>query len=295
MKAIGVQSLPLHKPIILQKGHTLKQAAQAMKNNRVGSVLVSDGQGMLKGIFTDRDLALALALDNVPPTDVLENATRAPLIYVTESATLKDVVNTMIKFSIRRVPVVHMRTNGKQRCLGVITLDDLVKEKLIDLSEESLILKSQLRGFEERIGKGRIRSIFHSQGNKEHSFHTFIKTVESEIGLNRTKSQLLATETLMFILKRTTVKSGQRLLSQLPHELQMQLLSSVSPADRTITGKLMLSHIKRRFHADADEAKFLLERFWKSLERSVSPGEINQLSRELPRDFMELFSESPGH
>lgn len=31
MKDIGVQSLPLHKPIILEKSHTLKEAALAMK------------------------------------------------------------------------------------------------------------------------------------------------------------------------------------------------------------------------------------------------------------------------
>lgn len=295
MKDIGVQALPLHKPIVLQKESTLKQAAMAMKSNGVGSVLVSDGQGLIRGIFTDRDLALTLALSNHPTSDTLEDVTQAPLIYVSDQSSLKDVVETMIKFSIRRVPVVHMRSNGKQRCLGVITLDDLIKENLIDLSEESKILKSQLKSNAEKIGRGRIRSIFHSTGNKEHSFHLFIKTVEKQTGLNRAKSHLLVHEVLTLVLKRVPAKTGQNLLSQLPFEIQMQLLNQVSPADRTINGKMALNYVKKRFHVNEIEAKILTQGVWRSLEESISVGELNHLRRELPKDFLEIFLEETKH
>jgi IMP dehydrogenase len=295
MRDIGVQSLPLHKPVILRKDRTLKEAARAMRSNNVGSVLVSDGDGMLKGLFTDRDLALTLALENNPPTTRLEDATPGRIIYVSESSTLKDVVNTMIRFSIRRVPVVHMRPNGKQRCLGIITLDDLVKNKLIDLSDESRILKSQLPTPREKTGRGHLKSIFHSQGRKDQSYHTFMKTMEGQTSLNRTKSQILTTQVMTMILRRLPETQGQHLLAQLPYELQMQLLSNITPADRTVSGKLVLSQIQKTLRVDESEAKFLLERFWASLEESLSSGEIRNLSRELPKDFMSLFLESARH
>lgn len=295
MKDLSVNSLPLHKPVILEKSHTLKQAAQAMKNNQVGSILVSDGRGILKGIFTDRDLALALAIENIPTTSSLEKATRNRLVYVTDNATLKDVVSTMRQYAIRRVPVVHMRSNGRQRCLGIISLDDLVKERLIDSSEESAILKSQLVTPKERIGRGRMRSIFHAQGSKEHSFHTFIKNIEKNTGLNHTKSQTLAIDTLTLLLKRVPSKAGKNLLSQLPYELQMQLLPYISSADRSVSGDLLLSHVQKRFRTDEDGARDLLGGFWEGLRSSLSPGEIRSLSRELPRDLTGLFEQQAHH
>lgn len=295
MKDISVQSLPLHKPIILPKTRTLKEAAQTMKRANVGSVLVSDGDGMLKGLFTDRDLALKMALQDGLPSDTLENATEKPLIYVTESASLKDVVNVMIKYSIRRVPVVHLRGNGRHRCLGIITLDDLVKRKLIDISEEAKILYSQIQAPKASIARGRMRSIFHSKGHKEHSLHTFMKTVESRTSLKRGKAQLLTNQALMMILRRIPEKQGLNVLSQLPHELQMQMLSYVSPADRSINGRMLLAQVKKSLHVDETEAKFLLERFWAGLEESISAGEISNLSRELPKDFMNLFNDKTAH
>lgn len=295
MKEIGVQSLPLHKPIILKKDRTLKQAAQAMKSNNVGSILVSDGEGIIKGLFTDRDLALTLALEKRSPTALLENATYGSLIYLSENATLKDVVNTMIKFSIRRVPIVHMRSNGKQRCLGIVTLDDLVKRQLIDITEESRILKSQLPTPNAKVGRARMKNIFHSQGRIEHSYHSFMKNIESQTSLNRGKAQILTLQVLTMLLRRLPEKQGKNLLSQFPHELQMQLLTYISPADKTIGGKLMLSQVEKNLRVKSDEAKFLLERFWASLEESLSPGEIKSLSRQLPKDFMDLFMESARH
>lgn len=292
MKNLGVQSLPLHKPVIMQKGNTLRQAALAMKRNNVGSVLVSDGEGFLRGLFTDRDLALSLAIDQHAPSESLENTTTERLIYVTENASLQDVVNTMIKFSIRKVPVVHLRPNGKQRCLGIITLDDLVKNKLIDPKDEAKILSSQLKTPKEKMGRSRLRRAFSSLGQHGQSYHTFAKTVVNQTSLTPAKAQILTTEVLVTLLKRLPAKQGQKLLSQLPYEIQMQMSPAISAPDRSITGAMLLSQIKKSLHVDADEAKFLLERFWESLESSVTPGEIRILSREIPKDFMSLFIEN---
>ncbi|MGZ3747046.1 MAG: CBS domain-containing protein [Pseudobdellovibrionaceae bacterium] len=293
MKPLSVRSLPLHKPIILQKSNSLHQAALAMNRNQVGSVIVSDGRGSLRGLFTDRDLALTLALNNMSTSVELSEATHHSLIYVNETATLQDVVNLMKKFAIRRVPVVKERLNGKQTCLGIITLDDLIKENLIDPEDERKILKSQLRTSKEKLGRGKMKSIFHSQGHKDQSMHIFIKMIANETHLNRTHSRELVVQTLSLILRRMTVNAGNNLLSQLPYELQMQLLSEVSGPDRSISAKLMLENIRQKFSISTDEAILLLQSFWKGLSKTVSAGEIENTERNLPKDMALLLSPIP--
>lgn len=288
MTPMNVQSLPLHRPIILKKDCSLRQAALAMKRNQVGSVLVTDGKGVLRGIFTDRDLALALALKNMPVSDTLAHITPHALLYVNETATLRDVIDLMKSFAIRRVPVVQERANGKQKCLGIITLDDLIKERLIESDDEISILKSQLITPKKKVGRSRMSHIFHNQGRREHSMHTFIKHVETQTGLNKTQARLLTADVLTFILRRVGVKAGKNLLSQLPQELQAHLQAEISPPDRTLSGKLLIEHLQDRFAMDPEGAQQALQDFWKSLQTTVSQGELQSLSRELPRDITRI-------
>lgn len=293
MKTLNVQSLPLHKPIILKKDKSLRQAALAMNRNNVGSVIVSDGHGSLRGLFTDRDLALALALKNMRASVPLSDITEHPLIYVNETASLETVVALMKKHSIRRIPVVHLRHNGRQTCLGIITLDDLIKEGLIDKKDEIQILRSQLRSSKEKYTGSKIKSIFHTQGQREHSMFSFLKIISDSTNLSREKSQKLMRQTLTLILRRVPQKSGSNLLSQLPYELQMLLLNEISPADRSVTAKSILEQTQKRLKVTPSQARALLQSFWRALAQTVSAGEIRKIERDLPREITELLS--PNH
>lgn len=293
MKSPSVQTLPLHKPIILKKDKSIRQAALAMNRNHVGSVIVSDGHGVLRGLFTDRDLALALALKNMETSVPLGEITQHSLIYVNESATLENVIDLMKKYAIRRVPVVRSRPNGKQTCLGIITLDDLIKEGLIDKKDEVQILRSQLKTTHEKHTRGRLKSIFRSQEHKEHAMFTFLKAITESTGLSRANSKRLALESLTMILRRVPEKPGAKLLSQLPHELQMQLLSEISPADRSMNAALMMEQIQKNFKVPAAEARDLLQGFWRALSKTVSPNEIRKLERELPKETIQIFHARP--
>ncbi|AHZ86178.1 CBS domain-containing protein [Bdellovibrio bacteriovorus] len=289
MKSPSVQTLPLHKPIILKKDKSIRQAALAMNRNHVGSVIVSDGHGVLRGLFTDRDLALALALKNMETSVPLGEITQHSLLYVNESATLENVIDLMKKYAIRRVPVVRSRTNGKQTCLGIITLDDLIKEGLIDKKDEVQILRSQLKTTHERHSRGRLKSIFRSQEHKEHAMFTFLKSITENTGLSRVSAKRLALESLTMILGRVPEKPGTKLLAQLPHELQMQLLSEVSPADRSITATLILEQTQKNFKVPPKKAQELLQGFWRALSKAVSSSEIRKLERELPKEIIQIF------
>ncbi len=289
MKPTSVQSLSLQKPLILKQNSTLKQAALAMKSRHVGSVLVSDGRGLLQGLFTDRDLALALAVDDLPASSSLGTAAPHRLIYVPEEATISDVIETMKKYGIRRVPVIKELHSGRQRCLGVISLDDLIRKNLISADEEAAILRTQLKTPKTRQQKMKIKNIFHSQDHREQSYYGFIKHIETRTGLNSAQAKSLAQNILAALMRRVPAKAGKNLLSQLPYQLQMPLIGEVSPADRSVTAKYLLNQIQRHYTVKEDKARKLLQGFWKGLSDSISPGEMQTLTRQLPRDMQQLF------
>jgi IMP dehydrogenase len=297
MEPVSVQSLPLHRPVILNKSNTLKQAARAMEHNQVGSVLVSDGRGVLRGLFTDRDLALALGLENVQTSTPLATATHTPLLYVSEDASLSDVTRLMGQFGVRRVPVVKLLSNGRQKCIGIITLDDLIKNNLITMKEEIQILRNQLKTPKELMARSHMKNIFHSQDHKEQSFHLFLKNIEVATGLNRPSAKSFTIHVLDTLLRRIPLKARKSLVSQLPYELQMQLIPNAPVGaleDRSITAKGLLGQIKKRYKVDSEGAAHLLHGFWQGLEKSVSEGELKTLLRQVPKEFTFLFMETAG-
>lgn len=289
MNPVSVQSLPLHRPVILKKNDTLKQAAQAMRHNAVGSVLVSDGKGVLRGLFTDRDLALALGLEKNRTSASLGSSTTTSLIYVSENATLPEVIAVMKKYGIRRVPVVKSLHSGRQRCLGIITLDDLVRNNLITLKEEQEILNKQLKTPQAPRERNRARNIFRVQDQRNQSLHLFLKNIERETGMNATDAKSLSVHVLSYLCRRLPAKAGHNLISQLPYEIQVQLESDITPADRAATGGGLVRQLQKRYKVDEETALALLQGFWTGLESSVSVGEMRNLSRQLPKDLGTVF------
>ena len=143
MQNISVSSLPVQKPIILKPQNTLKEAARAMVENAVGSVLVSDNHGHIQAVVTDRDLCFFTLLQGRQAADSLGNLPTHTVFGVTVNDTLNDVLRVMREKGIRRVPVFQGQ-NGSGRCVGVLSLDDLIRSRLIEVNEESEILKAQL-------------------------------------------------------------------------------------------------------------------------------------------------------
>lgn len=290
MEVRSVQSLMLRRPVVLKNNNTLRDAARAMQHNEVGCVLISDLHGVLTGIMTDRDLAIALGSERVRTSNRLSQATEMPLIYVSENSTTAEVIAVMKQFAIRRVPVVRIQKNGRQRCLGMITLDDLVRGGHISIEEESEILNSQLKAPKDVVSRSRVKSIFHNQDQREASLYLFLKKIESGTGLDAVSAKSLTVHVLSVLFRGLSSKSSKNLLSQLPYELQVQLMSEVGGVDRTITAKSFLKQFQKRYKMDDEGALELLHNFWASLGEALSVGEIEKIHRQLPRDMASLFN-----
>ncbi len=114
----------------------LAGAAKTMETHNVGSLLVTDHEGRIVGIVTDRDLALALA-HGKDGTGLVEGVMSVNVVTIPEDATLDDAAGAMDSRGVRRLPVADSAGHP----VGIICLDDLYRY----LTQESIVLAGAVR------------------------------------------------------------------------------------------------------------------------------------------------------
>jgi CBS domain-containing protein len=111
-------------PVCLLETETLTAAAQRMRDEDIGDVIVlDDTAGRIKGIVTDRDIVVrAIATDSDPSTTALSAICTTDVVCVDPGDDIETVVELMREKAIRRVPVVE---NDKP--VGILSIGDLAQ------------------------------------------------------------------------------------------------------------------------------------------------------------------------
>jgi CBS domain-containing protein len=128
---------------VTRPDEALADAAHAMLNNRVGSLIVIENRGTARkpiGILTDRDIVrgqLRLGADLFCLT-VGEVMTADPLT-ITIGTGVTEAIEAMQARAVRRAPVV----DGFGNLMGIITLDDLLPVVAGELEELSTLIGKQ--------------------------------------------------------------------------------------------------------------------------------------------------------
>lgn len=136
-----VKRLMRKELITISPSATIHDAASKMKEQNVGSVLVVDEGWKLKGILTDRDIALYVAADSKDPRSVHAYDIMTPdPITVDADADIDSALRIMNRANVRRLPVTE---NGK--LAGILSSADLATE----IKQEF----SQFMGLEEVLTK----------------------------------------------------------------------------------------------------------------------------------------------
>jgi CBS domain-containing protein len=100
---------------------TVREAATVMQRKEIGDVLVVDGSGELRGIVTDRDLAVRALAEGRDATTTKVSDLMSPIVAtVPPEESVSEALDLMRRHDIRRVPVVE---GGKP--LGIVTLGDV--------------------------------------------------------------------------------------------------------------------------------------------------------------------------
>jgi CBS domain-containing protein len=101
---------------------SLAAVARLMVQHNCGEIPVVDTDGQLVGVVTDRDIVCRVLATGKNPLDhTAAHCMSQPAITVRPDTNLADVMATMERHQIRRVPVV----DDDERCVGIIAQADL--------------------------------------------------------------------------------------------------------------------------------------------------------------------------
>ena len=118
----SVRELLRVPPVMAPPGTTITQAAQAMADAGVSSLLVMDGDHLV-GILTDRDLRRRVLAAGVPPDRPVSEVMTPDPVTVRASALALEVMLEMTGRNIHHLPVL----DEAGRVVGLVTTTDLVR------------------------------------------------------------------------------------------------------------------------------------------------------------------------
>jgi CBS domain-containing protein len=121
---------------------TVKSLAQKLVKNKIGSMVVVSGSGVVVGIATERDIIedVVLSSSNCDETKVQDIMSRE-VVTVGPENTLEEAADVMVKKKIKKLPVID-----QGRLLGIVTATDLIayENRLLD-KVSSLLMSSPMK------------------------------------------------------------------------------------------------------------------------------------------------------
>jgi CBS domain-containing protein len=102
------------------RGDSLRAAAARMWRQQTGSLVVTDEDGRMAGIITERDVLRAVALGADPDKSSVDDVMTAEVFTVPPDTEVQDAARLMAARWIRHLPVV----DGEE-LLGVVSMRDM--------------------------------------------------------------------------------------------------------------------------------------------------------------------------
>ena len=112
-------------PETLPESTTVREAAETMRANDIGDVVVVDDNGAISGILTDRDIVVRVVAEGRDPrvTRIGDIASRE-LTAASPDDPVDRAVQLMRERAIRRLPVVD-----KGKPVGIVSIGDLALDR----------------------------------------------------------------------------------------------------------------------------------------------------------------------
>jgi CBS domain-containing protein/uncharacterized protein (DUF2267 family) len=279
-----------HRLVVLHPNESAYEAARAMEANRVGVVLIEE-KGALRGIATDRDLAMRVIGRGLEParTPLVAVMTQSPsTLHVTESE--ENAAELMRLRRVRRVPLLE-----SERLVGLVTLDDLMLESSLEPELLGAIVRAQL----EEPAPLKPAGVVHPEkparrhrheARAQERFGHLVHLVQSSTGLPRRELAVTALEVVLTsVIRRITPQEAEDLLAQLPSMLQERLLEVPRGPDRSVDLSTVARALAERLELGPDEALDVARGVGTAIEQVVSMGEIDDVRSQLPSAMRELF------
>ena len=129
--------------VTVPPGTTVAQAAEMLSARRIGAVVISSDGKTLAGILSERDVVRELGRRGASClTEAVEGIMTARVVTCRRDDRADDVLQTMTDGRFRHLPVVE---DGQM--IGLISIGDVVKARLSELSMEKAALEGMIKGF----------------------------------------------------------------------------------------------------------------------------------------------------
>ena len=111
---------------------TVREVAQTLHDKSIGAVVVTGADGIVLGIFSERDVIRALARAGVASLDesVSKHMT-SRVVTASEDMSVHELMERMTEGRFRHIPVVR---HG--RLTGLVSIGDLVKHRIEEIETE---------------------------------------------------------------------------------------------------------------------------------------------------------------
>jgi CBS domain-containing protein len=127
--------------VAIASNATICDAAKLLKERKIGALVVMDGNGMLTGIISERDLVQAVAKRGAAALSeqVSDHMTSQPETC-TEADTVECLMEVMTRGRFRHVPVL----DEEMRLCGMISIGDVVKTRIAETVSEAAALRDYI-------------------------------------------------------------------------------------------------------------------------------------------------------
>jgi len=102
--------------------HTLRQAAAAMAERRVGAAVVNDPEAMGPGIITERDVLISIGRGEDPDRERVAGHLTADLVFAAPDWSLEQAAVAMVRGGFRHLVVID-----EGQTTGILSVRDVVR------------------------------------------------------------------------------------------------------------------------------------------------------------------------
>jgi CBS domain-containing protein len=134
------------KAILEAKGHDvftlgpnekLSEAVRVLAENRIGALVVTNGDRKIVGILSERDIVRAISRSGPQALDDTVRSAMTPKVSIcNENHTVNEVMEIMTRGRFRHLPV---EKNGLLD--GIVSIGDVVKRRIEDVEREAEEIK----------------------------------------------------------------------------------------------------------------------------------------------------------
>ncbi|PHS22967.1 MAG: inosine-5-monophosphate dehydrogenase [Robiginitomaculum sp.] len=140
MNAEAILQSKGHEVVTINPEDTVLEAAKVLDKNRIGAAVVTEANGKVCGVLSERDVARQVARQGA---EALQRPVSESMSRNVITAKLDDSLDMLLSCMTDR-RIRHLPVMDKAKLVGVISIGDVVKRKITETEAEAEAMKAYI-------------------------------------------------------------------------------------------------------------------------------------------------------